>query len=97
MVILEGLPALILGVPVLSEKASPSWDVRQYWQYYWLMDPLDGTKEFIKCNGEFTVNITLVEKGKPILGAAHAPVMKVMHSVAEGKVRKEEYGVRKQI
>lgn len=61
------------------------------------MDPLDGTKEFIKRNGEFTVNIALIEKGKPVLGVVYAPVMKVMYSAAEGKAWKEECGVRKQI
>lgn len=71
--------------------------MRQHWQRYWLVDPLDGTKEFIKRNGEFTVNIALIDKGKPVLGVVYAPVMKVMYSAAEGKARKEECGVRKQI
>ena len=61
------------------------------------MDPLDGTKEFIKRNGEFTVNIALIDHGKPILGVVYAPVMNVMYSAAEGKAWKEECGVRKQI
>ncbi|MDU5729105.1 MAG: 3'(2'),5'-bisphosphate nucleotidase CysQ [Citrobacter freundii] len=61
-VILEGLLALTPDIPVLSEEAPPGWDVRQHWQRYWLVDPLDGTKEFIKRNGEFTVNIALIEK-----------------------------------
>ncbi|ABV14694.1 TPA: 3'(2'),5'-bisphosphate nucleotidase CysQ [Citrobacter koseri] len=96
-VILEGLQALTPDIPVLSEEDPPSWDVRQHWQRYWLVDPLDGTKEFIKRNGEFTVNIALIDKGKPILGVVYAPVMKVMYSAAEGKAWKEECGVRKQI
>ena len=96
-VILEGLLALTPDIPVLSEEAPPGWDVRQHWQRYWLVDPLDGTKEFIKRNGEFTVNIALIEKGKPVLGVVYAPVMKVMYSAAEGKAWKEECGVRKQI
>jgi 3'(2'), 5'-bisphosphate nucleotidase len=63
-VILKGLQALTPDIPVLSEEAPPCWDERQHWQRYWLVDPLDGTKEFIKRNGEFTVNIALIEKGK---------------------------------
>lgn len=71
--------------------------MRQHWQRYWLVDPLDGTKEFIKRNGEFTVNIALIENGKPTLGVVYAPVMKVMYSAQNGKAWKEECGVRKQI
>lgn len=96
-VILAGLQALTPDIPVLSEEDPPGWDIRQHWQRYWLVDPLDGTKEFIKRNGEFTVNIALIEKGKPVLGVVYAPVMKVMYSAAEGKARKEECGVHKQI
>jgi 3'(2'), 5'-bisphosphate nucleotidase len=59
--------------------------VRQHWQRYWLVDPLDGTKEFIKRNGEFTVNIALIENGKPTLGVVYAPVMKVMYSAQKAK------------
>ena len=96
-VILKGLQALTPDIPVLSEEAPQSWEERQHWQRYWLVDPLDGTKEFIKRNGEFTVNIALIEKGKAVLGVVYAPVMKVMYSAAEGKAWKEECGVRKQI
>jgi 3'(2'), 5'-bisphosphate nucleotidase len=66
-VILKGLQALTPDIPVLSEEAPQGWDERQHWQRYWLVDPLDGTKEFIKRNGEFTVNIALIEKGKRYL------------------------------
>ena len=96
-VIMKGLQALTPEIPVLSEEAPQSWDERQHWQRYWLVDPLDGTKEFIKRNGEFTVNIALIDKGKAVLGVVYAPVMKVMYSAAEGKARKEECGVRKPI
>lgn len=96
-VILEGLTQLTPDIPVLSEEDPPAWDVRRHWQRYWLVDPLDGTKEFIKRNGEFTVNIALIEKGKPVLGVVYAPVMKVMYSAADGKAWKEECNVRKQI
>ncbi len=96
-VIISGLLALTPDIPVLSEEDPPAWEVRQHWQRYWLVDPLDGTKEFIKRNGEFTVNIALIENGKPILGVVYAPVMKVMYSAEKGKAWKEECGVRKQI
>ena len=61
--------------PVLSEE-SPADDLEKHlqWQRYWLVDPLDGTKEFIDRNGEFTVNIALIDQGKPILGVIYAPV-----------------------
>lgn len=96
-VIMDGLRTLTPDIPVLSEEDPPGWEVRQHWQRYWLVDPLDGTKEFIKRNGEFTVNIALIDHGKPILGVVYAPVMNVMYSAAEGKARKEECGVRKRI
>lgn len=96
-VIVSGLQALDAAIPILSEEDPPAWEVRQHWQRYWLVDPLDGTKEFIKRNGEFTVNIALIENGKPTLGVVYAPVMKVMYSAQNGKAWKEECGVRKQI
>jgi len=94
----EGLQALDASIPVLSEEACDlALAERAGWTRWWLVDPLDGTKEFIKRNGEFTVNIALIEKGKAVLGVVYAPVMKVMYSAAEGKAWKEECGVRKQI
>uniref|UniRef100_UPI0030D7B4ED inositol monophosphatase family protein n=1 Tax=Cronobacter sakazakii TaxID=28141 RepID=UPI0030D7B4ED len=77
-VIVAGLKALTPQVLVLSEEDPPGWDVRQHWRRYWLVDPLDGTKEFLKRNGEFTVNIALIEDGKPVLGVVYAPVLNVM-------------------
>jgi 3'(2'), 5'-bisphosphate nucleotidase len=69
-----------VGFPVLSEegKAIP-YEERSKWNYYWLIDPLDGTKEFIKRNGEFTVNIALIHNGEPILGVVFAPVLGVLY------------------
>ncbi|TPE14276.1 3'(2'),5'-bisphosphate nucleotidase CysQ [Pantoea vagans] len=96
-VILSGLKQLTPDLPVLSEEDPPAWTERQHWQRYWLVDPLDGTKEFIKRNGEFTVNIALIEAGKPILGVVYAPALGVMYSAAEGKAWKEEGGHREQI
>ncbi|MEQ3641175.1 MAG: 3'(2'),5'-bisphosphate nucleotidase CysQ [Alteromonas sp.] len=63
-------------LPILSEESADiSWDERKQWRSYWLVDPLDGTKEFIKKNGEFTVNIALIENGKPTMGIVYAPAL----------------------
>ena len=71
--------------PVLSEEAADiPFATRREWKTYWLVDPLDGTKEFIKRNGEFTVNIALIQDGKPILGVVHAPVLKRTFLGAQG-------------
>ncbi|MCT4715165.1 3'(2'),5'-bisphosphate nucleotidase CysQ [Enterobacteriaceae bacterium H18W14] len=96
-IIINGLQTLTPDIPVLSEEDPQSWETRQGWNRYWLVDPLDGTKEFLKRNGEFTVNIALIEKGKAVLGVVYAPVLNVMYSAAEGKAWKEECGVRNQI
>lgn len=72
-------------IPVLSEEAADiPYSTRASWQRYWLVDPLDGTKEFIKRNGEFTVNIALVEHGVPTLAVVHAPALGVTYTAAEG-------------
>ena len=75
-IICERLKVLTPEIPILSEENSNiPFDVRTLWKQYWLVDPLDGTKEFIKRNGEFTVNIALINKNKPIFGVIHAPVL----------------------
>ena len=74
-VIVAGLKALTPDVPILSEESEPPpFAVRQQWSQYWLVDPLDGTKEFVNRNGEFTVNIALIELGEPVLGVVGVPV-----------------------
>ncbi len=79
-VILAGLDELTPGVPVIAEEAAaPSFEERRSWRRFWLVDPLDGTKEFVKRNGEFSVNIALVEAGVPVLGVVHAPVAGVTY------------------
>lgn len=71
----DGLRALDPSLPVLSEEsATAELTDRRSWQRYWLVDPLDGTREFVKRNGEFSVNIALVEQGRPVFGVVHAPV-----------------------
>ena len=63
-------------IPILSEEQSEiAFDIRSSWKRYWLVDPLDGTKEFIKKNDEFTVNIALIENYNPIIGLIHNPVL----------------------
>ncbi|MFQ3186424.1 MAG: 3'(2'), 5'-bisphosphate nucleotidase [Marinomonas primoryensis] len=72
-VILAGLQALTPDIPVLSEEGVVSFEERSGWPMLWIVDPLDGTKEFIKRNGEFSINIALVENGVPILGVVYLP------------------------
>ena len=85
--IIRRLGRLTPKLPILSEK-SDQLDLhdRINWRRYWLVDPLDGTKEFIKRNGEFTVNIALIEDGKPILGVVCAPALEVCYFAAQGGV-----------
>lgn len=75
-IIAEGLARLRPRLPVLSEESAPAPTAaeRRRWERYWLVDPLDGTREFIGGSGEFTVNIALIDRGVPVAGAVHAPV-----------------------
>jgi 3'(2'), 5'-bisphosphate nucleotidase len=83
--ILAALEALSVGYPVLSEEAADiPFATRRAWSHYWLVDPLDGTKEFIKRNGDFTVNIALIASGVPVLGVVHAPALDLTYLAAEG-------------
>ncbi len=78
--IVDGLSELTPDIPVLSEESSQSEKInRMSWEAYWLIDPLDGTKEFVKKNGEFTVNIALVVNHKPIFGVVYAPALGVTY------------------
>jgi 3'(2'), 5'-bisphosphate nucleotidase len=72
--------------PVLSEESGMdmAYAQRKGWYRYWLVDPLDGTKEFIKRNGQFTVNIALIENGNPILGVVYAPALNTLYFAARG-------------
>tara|TARA_Y100001935_G_scaffold242853_1_gene233677 strand:- start:420 stop:1205 length:786 start_codon:yes stop_codon:yes gene_type:complete len=73
-IIVKQLKEFFPTIPILSEESEKiSFEERRKWEIYWLIDPLDGTKEFIKKNGEFTVNIALIENGQPILGVVHQP------------------------
>ena len=73
------------GLPLLSEEGKTiPYQERNKWKYFWLIDPLDGTKEFIKRNGEFTVNIALIRNGVPVLGVIYAPVIDAIYFGCEG-------------
>lgn len=84
-VIVDGLEVLTPSTPVLSEEsANIPFDVRSQWKQYWLVDPLDGTREFVKRNGEFTVNIALIENHESVLGVVYAPVTGALYYAARG-------------
>lgn len=72
--------------PLLSEEGKHiDYAERKAWEYFWMVDPLDGTKEFIKKNGEFTVNIALIHQNRPVLGVVHAPVPNTTFYAAKGE------------
>lgn len=78
--IVAALQGLAPEIPVLSEESADiPYETRRRWVRYWLVDPLDGTKEFIKRNGEFTVNIALIENSRPTLGVVHAPALQLSY------------------
>lgn len=71
--------------PILSEEGTAvAYDVRKTWEFFWLVDPLDGTKEFIKRNGEFTVNIALIHKDRPVMGVIYAPALDILYYAVSG-------------
>ena len=83
-VILAGLKRIAPDIPVVAEEAVAAGHVPDVGARFWLVDPLDGTKEFISRNGEFTVNIALIENGRPILGLVQAPAIDRLFGGAEG-------------
>ncbi len=96
-VIQAGLSALPGDWPILSEESGlPAWEQRRAWSRYWLVDPLDGTKEFIGRNGEFTVNIALIDNHEAVLGVVHVPVTGVTYSgtVGMGATITDRHGAR---
>lgn len=99
-VIQAGLETLLEDVPVLSEESTiPDFAQRRQWQRYWIVDPLDGTKEFINRNGEFTVNIALIENCLPVLGVVHVPVTGITYAgiLEQGAFRQDGSGDRSAI
>ncbi len=82
----KGLLAIDKKIPVISEEGEQTpYSVRKDYKRFWLVDPLDGTKEFIKKNGEFTVNIALIEGQAPVLGVVYAPAMDLMYYASKGE------------
>jgi 3'(2'), 5'-bisphosphate nucleotidase len=84
-ILVEGLHRLDPGTPVVSEEAeAASFETRSGWRRFWLIDPLDGTKEFIKRRAEFTVNVALIEHGEPVLGVVLAPALDLLYWAVKG-------------
>lgn len=98
-IVCEGLARIDSEIPVLSEESAEIlFEVRRHWNMFWLVDPLDGTKEFLKRNGEFTVNIALVRGEVPVLGVVYAPATGTAYYAAEGGgAHKAEAGIAKPI
>lgn len=84
-VIVQALQHLTPEIPIISEEAAAApFETRQHWSRYWLIDPLDGTREFVKRNGEFTVNIALIVQHAPVLGVVFAPASDQLYYAAQG-------------
>ncbi len=80
------LDRLYTNIPIMSEENKQvSYDVRKDWEYYWCIDPIDGTKEFIKKNDEFTINIALIYKDTPVLGVVYAPAINKLYYAKKGQ------------
>ncbi len=85
-IIVDGLKELTPEIPIISEESGvPDYSVRKKWSKFWIVDPLDGTKEFIKRNGEFTVNIALIDNGEPVLGVVYTPTTKLLYFAEKEK------------
>lgn len=79
-IILDNLKEISPDIPIISEESGiPDFEERKKWDRFWLVDPLDGTKEFIKKNGEFTVNIALIEGDSPVMGVVYVPAFDVLY------------------
>ena len=92
--IVAGLQALTPDWPVLSEESAPQdIEARRAWTHFWLVDPLDGTREFVKRNGEFTVNIALVDGDRPVFGVVYAPVLDQLFWGAPSEARGSWYSL----
>lgn len=84
-VIVTALSKLTPHLPILSEESDEiPYETRRTWHTYWLIDPLDGTREFVKRNGEFTVNIALISERKPVMGVVYAPVTELLYFSTQG-------------
>lgn len=88
--ILPGLRALTPNIPIVAEEEAAAGRIPDVSGDFWLVDPLDGTKEFIKKNGEFTVNIGLIQNGKPVAGVVYAPALGIMWAGAGDQAWRED-------
>ena len=85
-IICNALIELYPSIPIMSEENKQTeYAIRKSWEYYWCIDPIDGTKEFIKKNDEFTVNIALIHKNTPVLGVVYAPAIDEMYKAKRGE------------
>src|SRR5947208_1754051 len=85
-IIINGLKELYPEIPIISEETKlTAYNERKSWNTYWLVDPLDGTREFVKKNGEFTVNIALIENHEPVFGVVYAPALDELHYGERGR------------
>jgi 3'(2'), 5'-bisphosphate nucleotidase len=85
-ILVEGLQRLDPATPVVSEEAEAAeFETRRGWRRFWLVDPLDGTKEFIKRRAEFTVNVALIEDGEPVFGVVQAPALDLLYWAVKGE------------
>ena len=82
-IICSGLKKIDSSIPIISEESFVDWHTRKEWNKYWLIDPLDGTKEFINKNDEFTVNIALIENNRPILGIIFVPALSLLYFASQ--------------
>jgi 3'(2'), 5'-bisphosphate nucleotidase len=84
-ILVDGLRRLDPAIPVVSEEAAADdFETRRAWRRFWLVDPLDGTKEFIKRRAEFTVNVGLIDEGEPVLGVVGAPALDLVYWAVKG-------------
>lgn len=91
--IVSSLEKLTPEIPVLSEESAKiPFETRNSWRRYWLIDPLDGTREFVKRNGEFTVNIALIEGDRPVFGVVYAPVLNTLYYGVPGEGASKQTG-----
>lgn len=98
-IIASGLHALTPDIPVMSEEgATTPYAIRRHWENFWCVDPLDGTKEFLRRNGEFTINIALIHKQEPVMGIIYVPVSHTLYcgcpQSGSWKIRKGDAAIR---
>lgn len=85
-IIMRGLRGISRDIPILSEEGNEiPWEERKHWRRFWLVDPIDGTRDFTQRTGEFTVNIALIENGEPVLGVVTVPALKEVYWGAKGE------------